>query len=278
MSGAFLYVTLLKIYIMSNFTNEVPENMDEIIQRLRLYINKSYNKPDKSMIQRIVSNFNLSLTKTGEWGNRWGYAKANAIITIPTDVFDIVNDNVTKNLCIAIDKILQSTDCGLEIISLEFVPGNISQIEDDIPELEVLFEEQKNKIIKEITDAKFSIWIAVAWFTLDEIYKLLIQKRKEGLNIRIIIIDDEINRCKYEQYKSYLNILCYPKFGAYNNNLMHHKFCIIDLDKVVHGSFNWSKKAEYNKETVEVVKSRKSAEDFAEQFKKLYLEILNHKQ
>lgn len=278
MSGAFLYVTLLKIYIMSNFTNEVPENMDEIIQRLRLYINKSYNKPDKSMIQRIVSNFNLSLTKTGEWGNRWGYAKANAIITIPTDVFDIVNDNVTKNPCIAIDKILQSTDCGLEIISLEFVPGNISQIEDDIPELEVLFEEQKNKIIKEITDAKFSIWIAVAWFTLDEIYKLLIQKRKEGLNIRIIIIDDEINRCKYEQYKSSLNILCYPKFGAYNNNLMHHKFCIIDLDKVVHGSFNWSKKAEYNKETVEVVKSRKSAEDFAEQFKKLYLEILNHKQ
>jgi len=278
LSGAFLYVTLLKIYIMSNFTNEVPENMDEIIQRLRLYINKSYNKPDKSMIQRIVSNFNLSLTKTGEWGNRWGYAKANAIITIPTDVFDIVNDNVTKNLCIAIDKILQSTDCGLEIISLEFVPGNISQIEDDIPELEVLFEEQKNKIIKEITDAKFSIWIAVAWFTLDEIYKLLIQKRKEGLNIRIIIIDDEINRCKYEQYKSSLNILCYPKFGAYNNNLMHHKFCIIDLDKVVHGSFNWSKKAEYNKETVEVVKSRKSAEDFAEQFKKLYLEILNHKQ
>ena len=278
MSGAFLYVTLLKIYIMSNFTNEVPENMDEIIQRLRLYINKSYNKQDKSMIQRIVSNFNLSLTKTGEWGNRWGYAKANAIITIPTDVFDLVNDNVTKNLCIAIDKILQSTDCGLEIISLEFVPGNISQIEDDIPELEVLFEEQKNKIIKEITDAKFSIWIAVAWFTLDEIYKLLIQKRKEGLNIRIIIIDDEINRCKYEQYKSSLNILCYPKFGAYNNNLMHHKFCIIDLDKVVHGSFNWSKKAEYNKETVEVVKSRKSAEDFAEQFKKLYLEILNHKQ
>ena len=46
---------------MSNFTNEVPENMDEIIQRLRLYIDKSYNKPDKSKIQKIVSNFNLSL-------------------------------------------------------------------------------------------------------------------------------------------------------------------------------------------------------------------------
>ena len=60
---------------MSDFTNEVPENMDEIIQRLRLYIDKSYNKPDKSMIQRIVSNFNLSLTKTGKWGNRWDMQK-----------------------------------------------------------------------------------------------------------------------------------------------------------------------------------------------------------
>ena len=261
---------------MSNFTNEVPENMDEIIQRLRLYIDKSYNKPDKSKIQKIVSNFNLSLTKTGEWGNRWGYAETNAIITIPADVFDIINGNVTKNLCVAIDKVLQSTDYGLEITSLEFIPGNISQKEDDIPELEVLFEEQKNKIIKEITDAKFLIWIAVAWFTLDEIYNLLIQKRKDGLNIRILIIDDEINKSKYEQYKSSLNILCYPKFGAYNNNLMHHKFCIIDLEKVIHGSFNWSKKAEYNRETVEVVKSRKSAEEFAEQFKKIRLDILKN--
>lgn len=35
---------------MCNFTNEVPENMDEISQRLKLYIDKSYNKPDKSKI------------------------------------------------------------------------------------------------------------------------------------------------------------------------------------------------------------------------------------
>lgn len=261
---------------MSNFTNEVPENMDEIIQRLRLYIDKSYKKPDKSKIQKIISNFNLSLTKTGKWGNRWGYADANATITIPTDVFDIINDNVTKNLCAAIDKVLQSTDYGLEISDLEFIPSNISQKENDIPSLEILFEEQKNKIIKEITDAKFLIWIAVAWFTLDEIYNLLIQKRKEGLNIRIIMIDDDINKSKYEKYKSFLNILCYPKYGAYNTNLMHHKFCIIDLEKVLHGTFNWSKNAEYNRETVEVVKSRNTAEKFAEQFKKIRLDILNN--
>lgn len=55
----FLCVLLQK-KIMCNFTNEVPENMDEISQRLKLYIDKSYNKPDKSKIQKIVSNFKLS--------------------------------------------------------------------------------------------------------------------------------------------------------------------------------------------------------------------------
>lgn len=258
---------------MSNFTNEVPESMDDIIQRLKLYIDKSYNKPDKSKIQKIVSNCKLSLSKTGQWGKRWGYAQATAIMTIPSDVFNIIDNNVNKSLCSIIDMILQSTDCGLEIISLDFIPGSIAQSEEEQPELEVLFEEQKNKIIKEISEARFSVWIAVAWFTLDEIYDLLVQKRKEGLDIRIIISKDEINKSKYDKYKSALNIWGYPKFGAYNDNLMHNKFCVIDLEKVIHGSYNWSKRAEYNRETVEVVKNRKTAEDFAEEFKKLYLDI-----
>jgi len=258
---------------MDNLTNEIPENMDEIIQRLRLYVEKSYDKLDKNKIQKIVSNCKLSLAKTRKWGKRWGYAEAEAIMTIPSEVFDIIDNRVNKNLCHIIDTILQSTDCGLEIISLDFVPGSTPQINEKQPELEVVFEEQKNKIIEEIRQARFSIWIAVAWFTLDEIYDLLVQKRKEGLNIRIIISKDDINKIKYEKYKKTLNICGYPKFGAYNDNLMHNKFCIIDLEKVIHGSYNWSKRAEYNRETVEIVKDRKNAEEFAEQFLKLYLDI-----
>lgn len=260
---------------MCNFTNEIPENMDEIIQKLKLYINKSCKKTYKSNIERIISNCNLSITKTGEWGHRWGYAEAKAIITVPTDVFEITNDVIQEYLCNVIDMVLQSTNCGLEITSLEFIPGNINQTEDERPELEAIFEKHKETIIKEIKDAEFLIWIAVAWFTLDDIYKLLIEKSKEGLSIRIIMIDDEINRSKYEQYKSSLNILCYPKFGNYGNNLMHHKFCIIDLEKVIHGSFNWSKKAVYNRETLQVVKERKSAKTFAKQFKEMYMGKLN---
>ena len=56
---------------------------------------------------------------------------------------------------------------------------------------------------------------------------------------------------------------------------MHNKFCVIDFDVVIHGSFNWSKSAEYNKETVEVVRSRETAQKFAEEFKKLRIDLIS---
>jgi phosphatidylserine/phosphatidylglycerophosphate/cardiolipin synthase-like enzyme len=47
---------------------------------------------------------------------------------------------------------------------------------------------------------------------------------------------------------------------------MHHKFCIIDLKTVVHGSYNWTNKARWNKETVSIDNSRELAEKFATEF------------
>ena len=56
-------------------------------------------------------------------------------------------------------------------------------------------------------------------------------------------------------------------------NIMHNKFCIIDLSTVIHGSYNWTNKARYNHETVEVIHRREVAEQFAEQFIKLKLSV-----
>ncbi|WP_035420469.1 phospholipase D-like domain-containing protein, partial [Hutsoniella sourekii] len=60
------------------------------------------------------------------------------------------------------------------------------------------------------------------------------------------------------------------KFGYYGNNRMHDKFCIIDLDYVMHGSYNWSKAANFNKETLATALDRKLVTNFAEEFMKLY--------
>jgi phosphatidylserine/phosphatidylglycerophosphate/cardiolipin synthase-like enzyme len=54
-----------------------------------------------------------------------------------------------------------------------------------------------------------------------------------------------------------------------HENLMHNKFCIIDLKTVIHGSYNWTNRARFNDETIEVVNSREVAEKFSDEFIKL---------
>ena len=50
---------------------------------------------------------------------------------------------------------------------------------------------------------------------------------------------------------------------------MHDKFCIIDFQTVIHGTFNWTKAANYNKETISTDNNRTTAEAFADEFIKL---------
>lgn len=52
-------------------------------------------------------------------------------------------------------------------------------------------------------------------------------------------------------------------------NIMHDKFCIIDLYTVVHGTFNWTKVANYNKETISIDRYRTTGESFADEFMEL---------
>lgn len=56
---------------------------------------------------------------------------------------------------------------------------------------------------------------------------------------------------------------------------MHDKFCVIDLHTVVHGTFNWKKAANYNKETISIDRNRTTAESFADEFMKLKKQGMN---
>ena len=50
---------------------------------------------------------------------------------------------------------------------------------------------------------------------------------------------------------------------------MHHKFCIIDLKTTIHGTYNWTKAAQYNKESISIDRNRETAEKFADEFMRL---------
>lgn len=158
--------------------------------------------------------------------------------------------------------------CGYELMEVnnEYIVTGDGLIKDEPVQIEATFEEIQSKIIAEIKNAKYTIWVAVAWFTDDTLFKELISKKEEGLNIQIIILKDQINSSiPFEKYFETYRI---SPFGMCDN-IFHQKFCVIDLQTVIHGSYNWTKKAKFNKEDITTVKNRELAEQYADRFKQL---------
>lgn len=152
-------------------------------------------------------------------------------------------------------------------------PGNIDSVQEDTKR-EVLFDDIQKRIIGEIRDAKYVIWIAMAWFNNEVIYKELLKKKDEGLSIVIIIDKNEINaKAKFDLFK---NFEAYSmKMPTKYNNTMHNKFCIIDLKTVIHGTFNWTNAANFNAETIDVTNDdRALAEQFSDEFLELKREAI----
>lgn len=141
---------------------------------------------------------------------------------------------------------------------------------DNKQNTEAYFKDIKNEIINNINDANFLIWVAVAWFTDKDLGNKLREKHMSGLNIRVIVNDD-ITTQKYGldfNSKGIEYIKISPN-SIVGKKLMHNKFCIIDMKKVIHGSFNWTSNANYNKETITITEGKDICEKFATEFIKL---------
>lgn len=138
---------------------------------------------------------------------------------------------------------------------------------------EAIFENIAARIQEEIQKAQKSIYIAVAWFTNKTLFKQLLIKSREGCAIHIIISNDEINNnssLDFEQLRKH-NGKVY-KIGNGDTDLMHNKFCVIDYNTVITGSYNWSYKAANNFENIVVNYNDTS---LAEQFVNEFIQIKN---
>ena len=78
---------------------------------------------------------------------------------------------------------------------------------------------------------------------------------------RLVVLDDDINKQNGFEYEKYFETKRVPKSGIYQN-IMHHKFCIVDLRTIIHGSYNWTTKAKWNRETISIENSRELAEKY----------------
>lgn len=114
---------------------------------------------------------------------------------------------------------------------------------------EAIFSNIAERIQQEISKAKKSVFIAVAWFTNKNLFNQLLQKAKQGCTISLIISNDNINSSIDFNQLAIYNSKIY-KAGNGDTELMHNKFCVIDYSTIITGSYNWSYKAESNFENV----------------------------
>lgn len=68
--------------------------------------------------------------------------------------------------------------------------------------------------------------------------------------------------------KDRFNVKVISKWGKFNR--MHDKFCIIDMDYVMHGSYNWIPTANCNEETLATALDHELVLKFANEFMELY--------
>lgn len=134
-----------------------------------------------------------------------------------------------------------------------------------------LVDDPEEAIIEELDKAEESIDVAMYYFTDRDLANALIDAHNRGVKIRVYLDKDQLEE-KYSKSR-YL-----AKQGIsirYSDNpyimIMHHKFCVIDNEVVITGSYNWTASAgERNNENLLVIRDPPLANRFEEEFNGLW--------
>ena len=106
------------------------------------------------------------------------------------------------------------------------------------------FNNIRSHILNELEAAEKVIWVAVYWFTNQELFNKLLYKLNQGVKVELIIHNDYINnRDTGLAFQKLIEAGCSFYFSD-DDNPMHNKFCIIDQKVLINGSYNWTYYAE----------------------------------
>jgi phosphatidylserine/phosphatidylglycerophosphate/cardiolipin synthase-like enzyme len=107
----------------------------------------------------------------------------------------------------------------------------------------------------------------MAWFTNEDLLDKLVEKQKQGIDVQVAIYDDVVNRKHgVDLSKVPHTLINKGKRGG----LMHDKFCVIDNQIVITGSYNWTNNAETrNDENVTIENDPDQATKFSEEYRRL---------
>jgi len=134
-------------------------------------------------------------------------------------------------------------------------------------ELKAHFSDIRKVIIDHLSGDQLEIAAAVAWFTDRDIFEVLCKKARLGVKVSVVLIGDEINqgagRLNFTKLQNLGGQVVFLAPGSATEPIMHHKFCVVDRNTVITGSYNWSQKARSNDENITVVTD---ADAFAQEY------------
>jgi phosphatidylserine/phosphatidylglycerophosphate/cardiolipin synthase-like enzyme len=116
-------------------------------------------------------------------------------------------------------------------------------------------------IVKVLSEAKTSVYVQAYSFTSAPIAKALIDAQKRGVHVEVILDKSNLN----QRYSSdtFLKNQGIPTYIDSKHAIAHNKIMIIDVERVITGSFNFTKAAEeHNAENLLVIKDKKIAEEY----------------
>jgi phosphatidylserine/phosphatidylglycerophosphate/cardiolipin synthase-like enzyme len=138
-------------------------------------------------------------------------------------------------------------------------------------------------ILKEIVAAKQELLVAVYAFTSDELAGALVQAKKRGVTVHVIV-DRDFDRANDNSKSKFLEGQKIPlrrlpgaaaKAGEKDAGLMHQKFAVIDRRVVFTGSYNWTHSAESRND--ENLLMFRDAGPLAEEYRKAFLRLWERK-
>lgn len=140
---------------------------------------------------------------------------------------------------------------------------------------EAFFKNIRSQIIPLLRKASNEVSIAMAWFTSAELFLELIKCQKRGVRVELVLLDNPINFMEYApDFNELIKAGGRLYIASSEVGLMHHKFCVIDKEAVITGSYNWTYYAETrNVENILITDDKKVVGLFVQEFNRLIEEV-----
>lgn len=244
---------------------EEEKQLDELVKiadQKSQEINQQLPNGTYSELRDLLRQTKLAFYKTTDFSRqRWDYFSEYYVFYIDSSLINslMVYQKTLDKMCADIFDISDDYD----FMGIIVKPGSVGS--SVALEPKVRFEEIQKEVITQIAQSKFSISIAMAWFTNRSIFEEVNKKVREGLIVTAILDDNEKNHHFFQENKALFEIR-YLAISSKYQNLMHEKFCIIDSSVVLHGTYNWTEAANYNKEDMTIDKNISTVSSFSNRF------------